>query len=276
MSPTAIKTVIRRLAAGVFGLSLAVSAAIPAGDDAGADADAVKAKIAKAFGVDRSQIRPSPVSGWYEVQREHEFGYVSTDGKFLLRGDLVDMATGKSLTEEQRKADRLAALQQLGSDSMIEFDPAPPVAAKYLVTVFTDLDCPYCRKMHSQIADYNAKGIAVRYAFFPRHGLNSPTYYQAISVWCSGDRRAALTRAKLGQSIPSRKCDNPVDKELNLALKLGITGTPGIILPDGTLHTGYAEPDELAEMLAKSDAEAADAAKAAKAAAGLAAGGTKG
>jgi thiol:disulfide interchange protein DsbC len=234
----------KRILAALVGLGLAFSVGVFAGDDS---SDAMKDKIAKALGIDRNDVRPSPVNGWFEVQHDHDFGYVSSDGKFLLRGDLVDMDTGESLTENRRRADRLAALKNLGSDNLIEFAPTPPIAAKYVITVFTDLDCPYCRKLHSQI--------------FPRHGLNSPTYFQAISVWCSADRQGALTRAKLGQNIPTRKCDNPVDKEYKLALDLGIAGTPGIVLPDGTLYPGYASPDEMVDILVKS--EAADKAAAA-------------
>ncbi len=255
----------KRILTAILGLGLAFSAGVFAADDNAAEA--VKDKIAKALGIDRSQIRPAPVSGWYEVQHGHDFAYVSTDGKYLMQGELVDIDTGERLTEERRRADRLAALKDLGAENMIEFAPTPPIAVKYTVTVFTDLDCPYCRKLHSQIAQYNAKGIAVRYVFFPRHGIGSPTYYQAISVWCASNRQDALTRAKLGENTPSRKCENPVDKEFNLAMELGISGTPGIILPDGTLYPGgYAPPDVLLEVLAKNDAaNKAAAAAAAKA-----------
>lgn len=243
----------KRLFIAVLGLGLAFAAgALFAGEDS---AEAVKQKIAKALDIPLEHIRPSPVAGWYEVQREHDFAYVSTDGRYLMQGDLVDIDSGERLTEERRRADRLQALAQLGSDNLIEFAPKPPLAAKYVVTVFTDLDCPYCRKLHSQIKEYNAKGIAIRYAFFPRHGIGSPTYFQAISVWCSADRQDALTRAKRGEDIPSRKCTNPVEKEYKLALDLGISGTPGLILPDGTLFPGYAPPDDLLSALDKHAAD---------------------
>lgn len=254
----------KRIFTAILGLGLAFSVGVFAADEA--SVDAVKDKIAKTLGIDRGQVRPSPVSGWYEVQHEHDFAYVSADGKYLLQGDLVNMDTGEHLTEDRRRADRLAALKDLGSDNLIEFAPSPPIATKYVVTVFTDLDCPYCRKLHSQIAQYNAKGISVRYAFFPRHGIGSPTYFQAISVWCSSNRQEALTLAKLGANTPGKKCENPVDKEYKLAVDLGINGTPGMILPDGTLYGGYAPPDELAAILAKNDATAKAAAAAAAAA----------
>jgi thiol:disulfide interchange protein DsbC len=243
----------KRLLATALGLGLAFAAGALIADDN--SVDAIKQKIAKALEIPVENVRPAPVSGWYEVQHEHDFAYVSTDGKYLMQGDLVNMDTGERVTEDRRRADRLLALKQLGPDNTIEFAPQPPIAAKYVVTVFTDLDCPYCRKLHSQIAQYNAKGIAFRYVFFPRHGIGSPTYFQAIAVWCSADRQDALTRAKLGQNIPSKKCENPVDKEYKLATELGIAGTPGLILPDGTLYGGYATPDELAAILAKRDAE---------------------
>jgi thiol:disulfide interchange protein DsbC len=251
----------KHLLNAVLGLGLAFSLGVFAGDEP--SVDAVKDKIAKALDIDRGQIRPAAVSGWYEVQHDHDFAYVSSDGKYLLQGDLVNIDTGERVTENHRRADRLAAIKELGNDSFIEFAPQPPIASKYLVTVFTDLDCPYCRKLHSQIAEYNALGIDVRYAFFPRHGIGSPTYYQEISVWCSANRQDALTRAKLGEKTPARKCDNPVDKEYHLALDLGIGGTPGMILPDGTLYPGYIAPEDLAALLEKNAAEDKAAAAAA-------------
>jgi thiol:disulfide interchange protein DsbC len=243
----------KRLLIALLGLGLAFAAGtLFAGDDS---AEAIKQKISKALDISIEHIRPSPVAGWYEVQHAHDFAYVSADGKYLMQGELVDIDSGERFTEERRRADRLQALAELGPDNMIEFAPRPPLATKYVVTVFTDLDCPYCRKMHSQVAQYNAKGIAIRYAFFPRHGIGSPTYFQAISVWCSADRQDALTRAKLGQDIPAHKCSNPVDQEYKLAIDLGITGTPGLILPDGTLYPGYAPPDDLLAALEKRAAD---------------------
>jgi thiol:disulfide interchange protein DsbC len=130
------------------------------------------------------------------------------------------------------------------------------------VTVFTDIDCPYCRKMHSQIAEYNTRGIAVRYAFFPRSGLNTPSFDKAVSVWCSANRREAFTRAKQGQAVPARHCDNPVAREFQLGLELGIHGTPMIILPNGDIWPGYATPDDLLSILQQSEEQTRTAAAA--------------
>jgi len=246
----------KRLFYALLGLGLAFGAGVLVADDN--SPDAVKQKIAKLLDIPLDNIHAAPVSGWYEVQHAHDFAYVSTDGKYLMQGDLVNTDTRENLTEDRRRADRLLALKQLGADNMIEFAPPPPIASKYVVTVFTDLDCPYCRKLHSEIAQYNAKGIAIRYVFFPRHGVGSPTYFQAISVWCAANRQDALTRAKRGENTPPKKCENPVDKELKLAMELGINGTPGLILPDGTLYGGYAPPDDLADLLQRREAESKD------------------
>jgi thiol:disulfide interchange protein DsbC len=248
----------KRTLTSILGLALSFFAVGLFADDS---ADAVKVKLAKALGIDASQIRPSEAAGLYEVRHGHDFIYVTTDGKYVLKGDLININTGEEVTEQRRRADRLAALKELGDDNMIEYGPRPPVAAKYLVTVFTDIDCPYCRKLHSEIAEYNAKGIAIRYAFFPRTGLDTPSYYKAVSVWCAADRSSAFTRAKHGDNVPEKRCDNPVAHEYQLGLDLGIQGTPMLILPNGSIYPGYLSADELAEVLSKQEGGAKNASK---------------
>lgn len=219
-----------------------------------ATVEATKDKIAKLLDVPRENVRPSPVAGFYEVQHDHDFGYVSTDGKYLLQGDLINVDTGEQVTENRRRADRLLALKTLDKDSTIEFAPKAPFATKYTVTVFTDVDCHYCQLLHSQVADYNAAGIALRYAFFPRSGPNTESWKKAEAVWCSDDRRAALTKAKAGANIKAKACANPIEKEYALAEKLGVRGTPMLILPSGEQVMGYLPPKVLAAKLAEGDA----------------------
>lgn len=241
------------LSATVLGaLALSAVAATPA-----ADGEAAIDHAAKALKIDRTQIRPSPVPGLLEVQHGHEFGYVTSDGKYLLRGDLVNIDTGEEITEQRRRQDRIASLKTLGDDSTILFAPNPPIATKYTVTVFTDVDCGYCRKLHSEISEYNKLGIAVRYAFFPRTGPNTDSWHRAEAVWCSSDRRAALTKAKLGQNINAKSCPNPVERDFKLGVDLGVRGTPMIFMPNGDIVPGYVPPEDLAESLA--DASSAKA-----------------
>jgi thiol:disulfide interchange protein DsbC len=216
--------------------------------------EAVKDKLAKLLDVPRENIRPSPVAGFYEVQHDHDYGYVSADGKYLLQGDLIDIDTGEQITENRRRADRLVALKALDKDNTIEFAPKAPFATKYTVTVFTDMDCHYCQLLHSQVADYNAAGISLRYAFFPRTGPNTESWKKAEAVWCSDDRHAALTKAKAGGTIKAKACENPVGKEYALGEQLGVRGTPMLILPSGEQVMGYLPPKVLAAKLAAEDA----------------------
>lgn len=233
---------------------LTASAPILAADDAASEA--AKDRIAKTLGIERGNIRPSPVPGLLEVQHGHDFGYVTSDGKYLLRGDLVNIETGEEITETRRRGDRLLALKEIGDQNYIVFAPPPPIASKYTVTVFTDVDCGYCRKLHSQIADYNAKGITIRYAFYPRSGPDTESWRSAEAVYCSADRNAALTQAKQGTPIriKGKTCDNPIAKEYQLATDLGIRGTPMIVLPNGDIFPGYVPPNALAGKLAEIDA----------------------
>ncbi len=217
--------------------------------------DDARATIAKALKVDPDDVTPSPVVGLYQVKHRHEFAYASADGRYLLRGDLIDLKSREEITENQRRADRLEALNALGNQNMIEFAPKPPVKAQYVVTVFTDVDCGYCRKLHSQIQEFNAKGIAIRYAFFPRSGPDTDSWYRAESVWCSDNREAALTKAKLGQDVEKKSCPNPVAREYQLGTELGVRGTPAMIMPNGEMVPGYIPPDDLAAHLAGADKE---------------------
>jgi thiol:disulfide interchange protein DsbC len=155
---------------------------------------------------------------------------------------MVELATQKNLTETRRAVYRTQVLKDIGEQNMIVFAPKNP---KYTITVFTDIDCGYCRLLHSQIDKYNEKGIAVRYAFFPRAGIDSESSKTAQSVWCSKDRRDALTRAKKGEKINAAQCPNPVAREYRAGLDIGVRGTPAIVTAEGRMIGGYMPPDKL-------------------------------
>ena len=121
--------------------------------------------------------------------------------------------------------------------------------ADHTVTVFTDIDCGYCRKLHSQIDEYEDEGIRVRYVFYPRAGVKSESYKEAVSVWCSEDRNKAMTEAKAGRLMEEKTCDNPVQSHMELGELLGISGTPAIVLDNGDLVPGYVPPKRLAAII---------------------------
>lgn len=192
-------------------------------------------------------FRPSQLPGVFEYARGADIFYVSADGKFAIVGDLYDLATEANLSEKRRRESRLALINKVPETNMVIFGPRD---AKHTVTVFTDVDCGYCRKLHSEIARYNQLGIRVRYLFYPREGPESEGWDKAVAVWCSKNRNEALTRAKKGENIGSPKCaSNPVAEDYELGQEVGLRGTPAIITSTGDLLPGYVPPDMLIKQL---------------------------
>ena len=181
-----------------------------------------------------------------ESPLRREVYFISEDGKNLLQGDLYNLDTKKNLTEGKRAGGRLKVIDAIDPATMIIFKPTK---TRYVVDVFTDLDCAYCRKLHSEIDSYLAEGIEIRYLAYPRSGYRTRSYFKAVSAWCADDRKMALTKAKAGEDIESKTCNNPVDEHMAAADKLGITGTPTLIMPDGSIVPGYVPAKQLAKIL---------------------------
>ena len=215
---------------------VAVAPVAPAADVPHADP---RVDIARRLSVTVDQVKPA-AGGLYEVARGSEVVYVTADGRYAVAGQLYDLDQRRNLT-------RLSILNGIKDDDAIIFSPKNP---RYTVTVFTDVDCQYCRKLHAQIAEYNRRGIRVRYVFYPRTGPNTDSWRKAEAVWCSADRREALTHAKLGAAVPSTKaCPNHVAETYELGNRLGIRGTPGLFSDRGDYISGYMTPDELLDRL---------------------------
>lgn len=194
-------------------------------------------------------IRPSPIDGLYEMRMGTTVLYVTADGRYMFQGDILDMETRTNLTDQVRQVLEKEVIAQLDDDETLLFSPVnTPV--KHTVTVFTDIDCGYCRKLHREMAAYNKAGIAVRYLFYPRAGLGSDSAKKLETVWCSANRQQALTKAKSGQTLARLSCDNPIAKHYDLGRELGLRGTPYIITEDGRKFPGYLPADELARRLA--------------------------
>jgi thiol:disulfide interchange protein DsbC len=191
-------------------------------------------------------VTAAPIKGLYEVEMGPNIAYVSEDGHYALVGDLRDLEQHRNITEEHRGKARLSALKGIKPEQMIEFAPASP---KHLVYVFTDVDCAYCRKLHKEVGQLNNAGIAVRYLAFPRAGLDSESFRKTVSVWCAKDPKAALTDAKNGKDVVPASCENPVKKEYELGLALGVKGTPTLILENGQELGGYMPADRLAAYI---------------------------
>lgn len=212
-----------------------------------ADENAIRQALTKSMpSVKVEAVQPSEISGLYEVTVGGNIFYVSGDGKYLLQGHLVDVAARTDLTEEKLSGTRKQAIEKLGVDKMIVFKPK---ISKYTVSIFTDIDCGYCRKLHSEIDQYMAEGITIQYLFFPRAGKGSDSYHKAVSVWCADDRKAALTAAKKGDTPPAKTCDNPVDEHMQLGEDFEVKGTPMIVTEKGNIFPGYLPAKQLVEAL---------------------------
>lgn len=199
--------------------------------------------------VEENNISQSEIPGLYEVMVGANIYYVSEDGRYLIQGRMFDLVDKKDLTEEKLAVAKAAMINAVPLEEMIIFK-AP--MQKYVINIFTDIDCGYCRKLHSEIDQYMAEGITVRYLFFPRAGKDSESYKKAVSVWCADDRNAALTATKSNKNPPPEKtCDNPVDEQMALGDELGVRGTPMMISPKGAVYPGYMPAKKLAEALSQ-------------------------
>lgn len=218
-----------------------------AGAGAAADVDTVREALQSAVpDMDVTQIRESKIPGVFEVMLGTEVLYVSADGRYLIQGDLLDLSDRRNLSEDTRSGARLQLLEKIPVGETIEFAPAK---TEHTVYVFTDVTCGYCRRLHRDMPELNRLGIAVRYLAFPRDGEDSPSFHKMESVWCSGDRKTAITEAKLGHDIKESTCKNPVEKQYLLGQSLGVNGTPAIFRMDGRLISGYMPPADLLEAL---------------------------
>lgn len=216
---------------------------------------AARTAIAAKFpGVEADQIKPSPVEGVYEVGMGADTAYVSADGKFLFSGDLYEVETRTNLTEAARGVARSKALAKLNERDMIVFGPA---GAKHTVTVFTDVDCGYCRKLHGEIDQLNKLGIRVRYLAYPRAGPGTDDWAKMEAVWCSKDRNAAITKAKQDQPVQAKCAATPVAKQYELGEEMGVRGTPAIFTASGDYIGGYLAPKEMLRQLDELKVEAA-------------------
>ncbi len=252
----------RLIAIALFGFSLqacaqskapaAATTPVPASAPVKSGSDAaIRASLGKAApGVTISSIKASPLPGIMEVMVDGKVLYVSSDGKHLLQGALIDLGSRTNLTEASEAVARQSVLAAIPDTQKISFAPANP---KYRVTVFTDIDCSFCRKMHSQINEYNRLGIAVDYLFFPRAGIGSESFQKAVNVWCAPDRKVALTMAKAGTDLPKKSCKNFVTADYNLGNKIGVNGTPALYAANGVTVGGYLSPADLLKALQKQD-----------------------
>jgi thiol:disulfide interchange protein DsbC len=203
--------------------------------------------------IDPEDVKGSPVDGWYTIQKGSIVAYISADGRYLLQGDLIDLDNQVNLSEANRTEARRELIASVPDEQTIIFSPEE---VTYSVSVFTDVECTYCRRLHSQIEEYMAHGIEVRYLMYPRNGPASRAWTTAEDVWCAADRANALTMAKLDRKFETSTCDSSIVQDhYVIGRDVGLNGTPAIVFDDGTMIGGYMAPDQLAAALEQNAAE---------------------
>lgn len=222
-----------------FGTALAQQAETPSRADIAASLNGVKA----------SDLKDSVIDGFYEINVGSKVAYITNDGRYLFEGELYDLESSQNLTENSRARARVDLLAGVDPSQMIVFSPQDgPV--EHTITIFTDVDCGYCRQFHREIDKVTALGIEVHYLFYPRTGPATESWSKAEKVWCASDRNAALTNAKLGGRVPDVTCaENPVASHYDLGHQVGVTGTPSIYTSDGIHIGGYLAPQQLLTTL---------------------------
>lgn len=207
----------------------------------------IKAELVRAFPeLQPAIVKPSSVAGLYEVELDSKIFYTTSDGKYLVMGDVVDLRSQSNLTEARRAALRTRILDSVGEENMIVMGPDKP---QRTVTVFTDVDCGYCAKFHLDVPALNKQGVKVRYLFYPRAGLNSESYRRSVAVWCAKDRVKAIGVAKAGGKLEMKTCPNPVESHYRLGERLDVNGTPSIFVDNGKVLPGYVPAPRLLGML---------------------------
>ena len=208
----------------------------------------VQEKVAGMFPeITAEHVFAGPLDGWYTIRKGAIVAYISADGRYLMQGDMIDLDRQVNLSETSRNDARAEMMATFPEEELIVFTPEEK---RYTVSVFTDIDCTFCRRLHAQMDEYLAAGIEVRYFLYPRNGPTSPSWAKAEEVWCADDRNSALTLAKQDKDFQSHSC-NPATVSSHYALgrDVGLTGTPALVFEDGTLVSGYLPPEKLAEAL---------------------------
>ncbi|MGB0636822.1 MAG: DsbC family protein [Gammaproteobacteria bacterium] len=197
-----------------------------------------------------ARVSDTPVPALKEVVVDASIFYLSQDGHYLFEGDLIDVRNGVNLTAQARKNVRSDMFASLSESDTITFHGVDGKKLKTKIYIYTDIDCGYCRKLHLEIPDLNKAGITVSYLAFPRNGLKGDSHSKAVSVWCSKDKKKALTLAKLGKAVESLTCDNPVADQYNLGQTMGLRGTPAVYSEDGGYLGAYSTAEAIVAQLA--------------------------
>ena len=206
-----------------------------------------KALAVPAMGLTVESVSTSEIPGMYEVQFANgPLVYSTASGDYFIVGDLYSVGPEGmvNLGEQRRDGERLALIESLDPKDMIIFSPEGKTRAH--ITVFTDVTCFYCQKLHKEVPELNRRGVEVRYLAYPRAGVGSDGYRQLASAWCADNPQETLTRLKNRESVPENVCaDNPIADQYRLGQEIGVRGTPAMVTAEGRMIPGYQSADDL-------------------------------
>lgn len=194
-----------------------------------------------------TSISESPVPGVFELISDGQIYYVAEGARYIFDGDLIDMESRSNLTDAKRGSVHLSMIDSMDESQMLIYEPEEK--SERSITVFTDISCGYCRRLHAELDTLLEGGVRVRYLLFPRAGLGSPAHQDLESVWCAADPQDAMTNAKSGGRIVEESCENPIESHVALAEQVGLRGTPLIYLDNGQMIPGYRAADQLVKMI---------------------------
>lgn len=242
-------SLVRRLSAMLGAALLCVSAPIAADDLPSLDElrGLVEASLP---GVEITSVADTPIDGMYELIVDGGIYYVDRSAQFLVEGSLIELASRENLTEARLGTLHMSLLQDMGEDNMLVYEPDEPTGRS--ITVFTDISCGFCRRLHADIDQLLDEGVAVRYLLFPRAGLGSSGHQALEDVWCNENPQEAMTVAKAGGRVATSNCTNPIESHVALATQVGLRGTPLIYTDSGERIPGYREPAELVSIVKES------------------------
>ncbi len=243
----------KKLLLGLFASGMFLTGIASADDDA--NMKALGEKLRPLFGGLPESINKTPVEGIYEAVFGMELIYVSKDGRYFFSGDMIDGSTRTNLSETSRTGARKTEMAAMDASNTVSFKAKGE--EKHVLSVFTDVTCPFCSKLHNEVAALNEQGVTVQYLAYPRAGVGSGSYQQMVNIWCAEDQQDAMTRSKSGERLEDKACDNPVASHFALGQKVGVSGTPALVTEDGTLIPGFRPAEQLVQMLSSADGHAA-------------------
>jgi thiol:disulfide interchange protein DsbC len=186
-------------------------------------------------------LSATPWPGVYEVVMGANVAYTDRTGRHFLFGHLYDMQERRDLTAERTQ--RIAHMD-FASLPLADAITETRGTGKYQFAVFSDPDCPYCRKLEAAME--TLQDVTVHTFVMPLASLHPEATTKAIAIWCADDRLAALhTAMRDGTAPPAVDCDHPIARNVALGERLGITGTPTLIAADGRVLQGAATTAQL-------------------------------